>query len=458
MPGGPGTTNDENMVETMGDMAYCLSTKQLSVHQRFRRMLMPPRKNTTVLSVMHEVCCGLDVHKESISACLITADSDGEEIYEMEVFGTFTDDLLRLRDWLLHHKCPIVALESTGIYWRPVHNILEAHLDVVLANARHIKNLPGRKTDLSDCQWIAGLLRVGLIRGSFIPPKEARQWRDLTRYRRSLVRRLGDAQRQAHKLLESGNIKIDSVASELFGRTGRNLMALLLKDKEELTQSHVDNCVKGKLKPKAPELFRAIQGFFQEHHRWLLADILDRVRDLEERVARVEARLRDMIRPHEELIERLDAMPGISYVAAHAIVSEVGTTLDTFVNAAALCSWAGVSPGNNQSAGKRHNARSPVRSSHLRSMLIEVAWAAIKTKHSYYRVKYFSLKSRLGPKKAIVAIAHRLLKAIFHVIKHGAVFKDLGEDYLTDLNRSSKVSYLMRQAKKMGFKLVPVSL
>ena len=195
---------------------------------------MPPRQDSTMLSMMHEVCCGLDVHKESISACLIRTDADGQEIYEMEVFETFTDELLRLRDWLLHFKCPIVALESTGVYWRPVHNILEADLKVVLANARHIKNLPGRKTDMSDCQWIAGLLRVGLIKGSFIPEQHVRKWRDLSRYRRSLVQQVGDAKREAHKLLESANIKIDSVASELFGRTGRNLMALLVKDNGEL--------------------------------------------------------------------------------------------------------------------------------------------------------------------------------------------------------------------------------
>ena len=203
---------------------------------------MTRTKDTTVVSVLHPVCCGLDIHKQFVTACLMTIDSMGKETSLLESFGTFTDDLVRLREWLLEHECPIVALESTGVYWRPVHNLLEGYLNVVLVNARHIKNLPGRKTDMSDCQWIATLLRVGFLKASFIPPKTVRHWRELTRYRRSLVEALGDAKRQAHKLLESSNIKIDSVVSDLFGKTGRNLMDLLLKDHDELTLQAVHTC------------------------------------------------------------------------------------------------------------------------------------------------------------------------------------------------------------------------
>jgi transposase len=299
---------------------------------------------------------------------------------------------------------------------------------------------------------------VGLVRGSFIPPKEVRQWRDLTRYRRSLVEAAGDAQRQVHKLFESANIKIDSVASQLFGRTGRNLMQLLRRGHVEPSLAEVENCLKGKLKAKGAELHRAVQGFFTEHHRWMLNEMLERIEHLEEQIARVAARLSDMLQPHEQLIAALDEIPGISYVTAHAIVAEIGTTLHAFVTSAALCSWAGVCPGNNESAGKRHSTRNPVRKNHLRTILIEVAWAAVKTKDSYYRAKYFSLRSRLGPRKAIMAIAHRILKAIFHVVKHGRPFKDLGPDYLVDLNKQSKINYLVRQATKLGFRLVPAAL
>ena len=418
---------------------------------------MTRTQDTTVVSVLHPVCCGLDIHKQFVTACLMTIDSMGKETSLLESFGTFTDDLVRLREWLLEHECPIVALESTGVYWRPVHNLLEGYLTVVLVNARHIKNLPGRKTDMSDCQWIATLLRVGFLKASFIPPKAVRQWRELTRYRRSLVEALGDAKRQAHKLLESSNIKIDSVVSDLFGKTGRNLMDLLLKDHDELTLQAVHTSLRGRLKPKATELFRAVQGFFDDHHRWMLRQMLESVDQQEANLAKVESRLRNLLQPHDELIDRITQIPGIGATSAYAILSETGTTLESFPNAGALCSWAGVCPANNESAGKRRSTRSPVRRSHLRTHLVEAAWGAVKTKSSYLRSKYFSLKSRLGPKKAIMAIAHRILKALYYIIKQGDSFRDLGENYLIELRRRSITSYLVRQAKKLGMVMVSES-
>lgn len=419
---------------------------------------MTRSKDTTIVTVMHSVCCGLDVHKGFITACLMTTDSLDQETSVLESFGTFTDDLIRLREWLLGHECPVVALESTGVYWRPVHNILEGYLNVVLVNARHIKNLPGRKTDMSDCQWIATLLKVGFLKASFIPPKIVRQWRDLTRYRRSLVEGLGDVKRQVHKLLESSNIKIDSVISVLFGKTGRNLLDLLAQNAGELTMEAVQTCLRGTLKKKATELFRSVQGFFEDHHRWLLRDMLHRVDLYERDLARVESRLKDLMEPHAELVDRICKIPGIGVTSAYAILSETGTTLESFPNAAALCSWAGVCPANNESAGKRRSTRSPVRRNHLRTHLVEAAWGAIKKRSTYLRSKYFSLRSRLGPKKAIMAIAHRILKALYYIIKHGDTFRDLGEDYLTELRSKSVTSYLERQAKKLGMVLLPESV
>jgi transposase len=415
-------------------------------------------QHTSVVTVLHPICCGLDVHKKFVTACLMSTDAMGKETSLIETFGTFTDDLIKLREWLLEHECPIVALESTGVYWKPVHNILETYLAVILVNARHIKNLPGRKTDLSDCQWIATLLRVGFLKASFIPEKTVRQWRDLTRYRKSLVEALGDIKRQVHKLLESSNIKIDSVASVLFGKTGRNLMELLMKDKGELTLEEVQSCLMGKLKSKSIELFRSVQGFFEEHHRWLLQQLLDRVSQHEANLGMVESRLRDLMQRHDELIDRVTQIPGIGLTAAYAILSEIGTTLESFRNVAALCSWAGVCPANNESAGKRRSTKSPVRRNHLRTHLVEAAWGAVKAKGTYFRSKYFSLRSRLGPKKAIMAIAHRILKALYSIIKHGDSFKDLGGDYLTELRSRSITSYLQRQAKKLDLVLVPQAL
>jgi transposase len=301
-------------------------------------------------------------------------------------------------------------------------------------------------------------LRVGLLKGSFIPQKHVRQWRDLTRYRRSKIEDLGDAKRQVHKLFETANIKIDSVASQLFTRTGRNLMELLLKKDRELTLEEVTTCLRGTLQSKGKELYRAIRGFFEDHHRWLLEKMLANVDHLEHLINDIQVRLRSLLEPYEDAIDRLNEIPGIDFISAYSIISETGPTLSTFPNTASLCSWAGVCPGNNESAGKRHSGRSPVRKGTLKTILIEVAWAAVRAKRSYYRAKFFSLRSRLGPKKAIVAIAHRILKAIYHVLKHGAKFQDLGEDYLGNLYKNSKLNYLIRQAGKFGYILKPCSV
>jgi transposase len=416
---------------------------------------MTKKQDTSILEILHPVCCGLDVHKESVSASLIISQGNGDYQCIQEIFGMFTDQLMELRKWLVEHRCPIVAIESTGVYWQAVHNILEKDLTVVLVNARHIKNLPGRKTDMSDSQWIASLLRVGLLHGSFIPPKRVREWRDLTRERTYLVHTLGDAKRQVHKLFQTANIKIDSVATDLFGKTGLDLMRLLLRKPERISLKEVEDCVRGKLKPKASELHRAVQGFFTDSHRWRLQEHLDRIDYLERQISRYEARLNDLQREHEETIERLIQIPGISHLTARAILSEVGPSLEDFSNAAALCSWAGLCPGNNESAGKRRNTKSPVRRHHLRTILVEAGWSAIRVKGSFYKSKYHALKTRMGPKKAVMAIAHKILKAVYHVIKHGEDFKDLGEDYLINLRRESHLNFLTRQASKLDMILVP---
>jgi len=411
------------------------------------------RNNSEIVSVVHRICCGLDVHKEMIEACLLRSDGVGGQSMELRHFATFTDDLLRLREWLLEHECPIVAMESTGVYWRPVHNILEGHIEVILVNARHIKNVPGRKTDVEDSKWLAGLLRHGLLRGSFIPPHEVRQWRDLTRLRRSYVESLSDYKRRTHKLFETANIKIDSVVSDLFGTTGRNLMALLITG-TDFTPADIAKCACGKLKSKQEALYRAIQGFFTDHHRYLLSLLLETIAVFETQIESLNARLRTLMSSREPLLERLMEVAGISEVSARAILAEIGPTLDTFRSSAALCSWAGLCPGNHESAGKRHSGKSPVRKHHLKTIMIEVAWAAIKVKASYYRDKYYRLKTRRGPKKSILAIAHRLMKAIYHIIKNGARFHDLGEAFLTQKYAPVKLARLKKQAHQLGFDLV----
>lgn len=415
---------------------------------------MTRKDDSKVIRIVHPICCGLDVHKESVSACVIFPDDNGEEQCEVKVFGTFTDDLKRLRSWLLDHDCPVVAMESTGVYWRPVHNVLEEAVQVVLVNARDMRNVSGRKTDIGDSKWIAGLLRHGLLKGSFIPPQTVRQWRDLTRLRKKYVQSAGDYRKRTHKLFESANIKIDSVVSDLFGVTGRNLMQLLVADRK-LTLTNIQSCVRGKLKGKEEELFRSIQGFFTDHHRFILKTILETISMLEAQIETLDHEIRLAMRGHEPLLDRMKEAPGISDVSSCDILAEIGPTLDSFPTDTALVSWSGLCPGNNESAGKRKSGKSPVRKHHLKTIMLEVAWAAVKKKGSYFKDKYYRLKARRGAKKAIVAIAHRILLGIYHVIKNGVVFRDLGEDYLTLRNKSQRVFHLRKQALALGFELIP---
>lgn len=413
-------------------------------------------KDSRILSVIHEVCCGLDVHKKVIVATLISTDDTGRDISQTMEFGTFTDDLEKLRSWLLEHECYVVAMESTGIYWRCVHNILEGDIEVILVNARHVKNVPGRKTDVGDSRWLAGLLRHGLLRGSFIPAKEIRQWRELSRVRRKNRDTLGDYKRRVHKLFESANIKIDSVVSDLFGVTGRNLIMLLMTGREEIHIEDIELCAKGRLQGKVSELYRSIQGFYEEHHRFQLTSLMQIIVTLEKANDAIDARMRALMQEHNDLIRRMDEVPGVNELSAQYVLSELGPDLATFADASALASWAGLCPGNNESAGKRRSGRSPVRKHHLKTIIIEVAWAAVKKKGTYYREKYWRLRYRLGPKKAIVAIAHRIVKALFFIIKRGEEYRELGERYLAAKSQKVKLKRIMRDAQELGFNLVPI--
>jgi len=413
--------------------------------------------DSTFIQIIHPVCCGLDVHKDKISACLITLDENGQEQYELREFTAFTKDLLEMKKWLIENDCPILAMESTGVYWRPVHNVVEGVMEVILVNARHIKNVPGRKTDISDSKWLAGLLRHGLLRGSFIPPEKIREWRELTRLRKIYTESLADYKRRIHKIFITANIKIDSVVSDLFGLTGRNLIGLLCGE-AELTIENVQKCTKGTLTKKASELFDSLQGFFKDHHRFQLIGMMETISTFEKRIDEINERLDLLTKEHQSLLDRLDAIPGINKKSAQAILSEIGVTLDEFICMSAFVSWAGLCPGNNESAGKRKNGRNGVRNHPLKTILVQVAWAAIKTKNSYYKAKYYKLKARRGAKKAIVAIAHKIGKAIFNIIKHGATYRELGEDYLIAPNKQKVLRNLNKRAKEMGLKLVPCEI
>jgi len=418
---------------------------------------MAQEKDNQIITVCHPICCGLDVHKDMISACLISVAESGEDYTEIREFRSFTADLQCLRDWLLEKCCPIVAMESTGVYWRPVHNVLEDVVQVILVNARHIKNLPGKKTDIADSKWLAGLLRHGLLKGSFIPPEFVRDWRDLTRMRKGIQEHLADYKRRIHKLFESANIKLGSVLSDIFGVTGRRLMQLLIARSTDITLEDIEICMQGPLKSNSHDVLQAIKGFFREHHRYMLEKYLRLITNLEQEVVDLDQRLTMLMESYHSQLQRLEAIPGISTTSARLILSEIGPTLDQFPSSAAFASWCGLCPGNNQSAGKRRSGRSPVHRHRLKEIMIEVAWSAIRKKGSYYKEKFYRLRSRLGPKKALVAVAHRLLKAIYHVIKYQEEFRDLGENYLLMLHQSRKVAYLKKQAQVLGYELIPVT-
>lgn len=417
---------------------------------------MTQEQNTTAISIMHPVCCGLDVHKMKISACLITIDSNGQEQSEIKEFGAFTDDLISLRTWLTTNNCPIIAMESTGVYWRPVHNVLEHHLEIILVNARHIKNVPGRKTDISDSKWLASLLKHGLLRGSFIPEKDIRHWRELTRQRRKVTESQSDYKKRVHKVFETANIKIGSVVSDLFGKTGMNLIERLCDETISLTEADIAECACGRLKSKASELYRSIQGFFEDHHRFELCSLMRIISILGSEIGIISDRIAWLMTSHTEVIGRLEKIPGVGTRSAQIILSEVGYDLKTFPNTASFASWAGLCPGNNESAGKRKSGKTSVQKHPFKTIMVEVAWAAVRTKGCYYKDKYYRLRSRRGAKKAIIAIAHRIAKAIFYVIKHGEVYRELGEDYLKQKRQHKKLKSLKQQASAMGLQLTPV--
>lgn len=414
-----------------------------------------PNKQKEIISIEYPVCCGLDIHKKIILACLIKVDALGNTQFEIREFSTFTKDLLELRAWLIENSCPIVAMESTGVYWRPVHNILEADMEVVLVNARHVKNVPGKKTDVSDSKWLASLLRLGLLKGSFIPEQDIRQIRELIVLRKKYTEALGDNKRRVHKVFETANIKIDSVVSDLFGKTGLNLIKMLSTKGKEITQEDIKQCACGSLKGKVSELYQSVVGFFQAHHSFQINMLMETIEHLEGKIRTLSEHIKGLTCNHQELLELIDGVPGVGMHGAQSVIGFVGTTMKEFKCDSHLVSWGGLCPGNNQSAGKRKNGKSPVSKNAFKTLMVELAWAAIKKNNSYYKDKYYRLKARRGAKKAIVAIAHRMTRAIYHIIKYRVPYKELGEQYLPERNKAKKLSSLQQQAKLLGFQLVP---
>ena len=404
------------------------------------------------MDVTYERCCGLDIHKRTIAACLIVPDREGKPRKEIRTFGTMTDDLLQLADWLASEQVTHVAMEATGVYWQPIWNLLEGQFALVLANARHIKAVPGRKTDVRDSEWIAELLRHGLLKASFVPERSQRELRELTRYRTSLIQERSAEVNRLQKTLEGANLKLAAVATDIRGKSGQEILAALVAGRTE--PAALAELAKGKLRAKLPELERALSGRFGAHQRFLVAQQLAHLDFLDESIERVNAEIAERLRPFEPAIERLDTIPGVGRRIAEIVLAEVGPDLSRFPTAAHLASWAGMCPGNHESAGKRKSGRTRKGNGWLRGALTEAGQAAGRTKHTYVGAQYRRLAARRGRKKATIAVGHTILIIAYHLLTQNTTYHDLGVDYLEKRNRQAVERRLVRRLEALGNKVI----
>jgi transposase len=402
------------------------------------------------MEVLYPRCCGLDVHKSSITACVLLQ-QPSKPLRHIRRFGCTTGDLHQLVAWLRELGVEHVAMESTGVYWKPVWNILEDHFQIVLANAQHIKAVPGRKTDTKDCQWIAELLQHGLLRASYIPPVVIRDLRDLTRARTSLSQEHSRIASRIQKVLEDANIKLASVASNTLGKSGRTILQAIISGEE--SSERLADLALGHLRAKIPQLQAALAGRVREHHRFLLQSLLRQLHFLEAEIAALDARLDQLGQEHMELADALNrwiTVPGVDRVAAWSFIAEMGADVSQFPTAAHLASWAGVCPGNNESAGKRISSKIRKGSPWLRRMACQSAWAAARTKNTYLSAQFKRLAARRGRKCAIIAVAHSILVIGYHLQQRHCTYTDLGSNYFDRLNADGLKRYLVKRLESLG--------
>jgi transposase len=401
------------------------------------------------MDVIYPRCCGVDVHKREVVACVVTTGPDGTPHKAIRIFGTMTPDILALADWLAAHEVTHVAMESTGVYWKPLWNLLEDQFALLLVNARHVKAVPGRKTDVRDCEWLADLLRHGLLTGSFVPDRPQRELRELTRYRTSLVRERTAAANRLQKTLEGANIKLASVATDILGKSGREMLAALVAG--ETDGAELAQLAQGRLREKLPQLERALVGRVGPHQRFLVAEQLAHIDFLEAAIARVSAEIAERVQPEEDAIARLDTIPGIGRSVAEVLVAEIGTDVGRFPSPKHLASWAGLCPGNHESAGKRRGGATRKGSPWLRACLVQAAHAAARTKGTYLAAQYRRLAARRGRAKAAVAVAHSILIIAYHVLTEGTVYCDLGGNYFDERDRQAVERRLVHRLQGLGY-------
>jgi transposase len=399
------------------------------------------------MEVTYERCAGLDIHKKTVVACVVTPEGQ-----ETRTFGTMTRDLLALADWLLEHQVTHVAMESTGVFWKPIYNLLEGlELTLLVVNAAHIKAVPGRKTDVKDAAWIADLLHHGLLRGSYIPERPQRELRELVRYRRNLIHERSRVINRIQQVLEGANIKLSSVATDIVGVSGRAMLEALASGSED--PQALAALARGKLRAKGAALQEALQGLIGEHQRMMLKSQLRHLDFLDEEIAQLDQEVAARMGPFEEAIQVVDEVPGVGRRVAEEVLAEVGTDMSRFPTADHLASWARLCPGNNESAGKRKSGRTGRGNPWLRSTLVEAARGAARKKGSYLAAQYRRLAARRGDKRAIVAVAHTILVTIYHLLRHGTTYLDLGGNYFDERERQATLRRVVHRIERLGYKV-----
>jgi len=403
------------------------------------------------VEILYKSCCGLDVHKKMIVACLRRTDEAGKVGKHVRTFGTTTSELLSLSDWLVEAGCTHLAMEATGVYWKPVYNILEGQMELLVVNAQHIKAVPGRKTDVKDAEWIAELLQHGLLKASFIPPQSQRDLRDLTRYRTTLVRERARIVNRLQKVLEDANLKLAGVATDVMGVSGRAMLEALLAGQTDTGQ--LAELAKGRLRKKIPQLKQALTGRVREHHRFMLSEQLSHIDYLDEAIERLSVEIGERLHPFEPELQLLDTIPGINRQTAEELVAEIGLDMSRFPDGHHLASWAGMCPGHNESGGKRRSGKTRKGNSWLRSTLVEAAHGAAHTKDTYLASQYHRLVGRRGKKRALVAVGHSLLVISHYVLKRRQAYSDLGSNYFDDLQRQRLERNLVQRLENLGYKV-----
>ena len=403
------------------------------------------------MEVVHRRCCGLDVHKKSVVACVLLSDPSGPPQREVRTFGTFTHEVLALADWLAEQQVTHIALESTGVYWKPIWNLLEDRFALLLVNPRHIKAVPGRKTDVLDAEWLADLLRHGLLKASFVPDRAQRELRELTRYRTSLINERSAAVNRLQKTLEGANIKLASVASDVLGVSSRQMLAAVV-DSTTLEASALAELAHGQLRDKVPQLEQALSGRVGPHQRFLLAEQLAHIDALDASLERLSTEIAERMRPFDELIERLDAIPGIGRTIAEVLLAEIGADMTRFPTANHLVSWAGMCPGHNESAGKKRSGKTRKGSPWLRAALVQAAHAAARAKQTYLAAQYRRLTARRGTKKAAVAVGHSILVIVYHLLTDpDCPYFDLGATYFDQRDPGAVQRRLIHRLEALGY-------